>query len=164
MEDPFHGSARAWLQRLERTVGAATSARYCQSEERSLRTRKRGRGHVLRQMDGGPHIPPGTGSGDRRPVPQDVSGISAAAAAGQLQHRPGARKGAATGEVDGRCGRWSVEIDGARGRVTARVPDLQGREKSAKGFVYSTTATWSLCSSIIGSASSWTTASRDESR
>ena len=50
---------------------------------------------VLRQVEGRPRVPARAGAGDRRGVPRDVQGVPAAAEAGQLQHRPGAREGAA---------------------------------------------------------------------
>ena len=50
---------------------------------------------VLRQVEGRPRVPARAGAGDRRGVPQDVRGVPAAPEAGELQHRPGAREGAA---------------------------------------------------------------------
>ena len=64
------------------------------------------------------------GAGDRRGVPQDVQGIPAATEAGQLQHRPGAREGAADrpGPRAGRCG-WQLVPDPRLRREEAVVRD-----------------------------------------
>ncbi len=65
------------------------------------------------------------GAGDRRGVPQDVQGLPAAAAAGQLQHRPGAREGAA-GPGDHGHERW-------RWREVALRRHEDGRRSSGVG-------------------------------
>ena len=71
-----------------------------------------GRVDVLRQVDGRPRVPARAGAGDRRRVPQDLRGVPAAAEAGQLQHRPGAREGAAEpgGHGHERRGRREVAL------------------------------------------------------
>src|SRR5262249_37818527 len=67
----------------------------------SVRARRRGRHDVLRQVAGRSGVPARAGAGHGRRVPEDVRRVPAAPEAGQLQHRPGAGKGARAAGGDG---------------------------------------------------------------
>ena len=94
LEGHVHGAARPRAGRLAGAARAAARPEDLQPAQRSVRARRRGRAHVLRQVDGRPRVPARAGAGHRRRVPEDVRGVPAAPEAGELQHRPSAGEGA----------------------------------------------------------------------
>src|SRR5262245_16734552 len=110
-----YGAARPRVQGVARAARLDARAGHLQPAERSVRARDRRRRHLLQQMEGRSCVPARAGAGHCGGIPQDVQGIPATAAAGQLQHRSGAGEGAAAAGLYGSQRRRGSEMT----RVTA---------------------------------------------